>query len=55
MAPFISRLLFDGNLLLAFPLRLPAPWWWITSYAVIGVALALLTVIDNAKEAHVDD
>ena len=50
VAPFISRLLFDGNLLLAFPLRLPAPWWWITSLAVIAVAAALLTVIDNAKQ-----
>jgi len=55
VAPFISRLIFDGNLLLAFPLRLPAPWWWITSLAVIAVATALLTVIDNAKEAHVDE
>ncbi len=55
VAPFISRLLFDGNLLLAFPLRLPSPWWWITSLAVIVVATALLTVIDNAKKAHVDE
>lgn len=50
VAPFISRLIFDGDLLLAFPLRLRAPWWWITSIAVIVVTVILLAVIDQAKQ-----
>ena len=54
IAPFIARLVFDGDLLLALPLRLPSPWWWITSMAVIGVAMALLTAIDNAKQRRAD-
>ena len=35
IAPFVSRLIFDGDLLLALPLRLPSPWW-LTSIAVRG-------------------
>jgi len=50
LAPFVSRLLFDGDLLLALPLRLGAPWWWIASLAVLVVTVALLTLIDNAKD-----
>jgi len=52
VAPFIARLIFDGNHLLALPLRLRAPWWWITSLAVIVVTLLLLTMIDAAKQRH---
>jgi hypothetical protein len=50
LAPFVSRLVFDGELFLAFTLRLPAPWWWIASLAVIAVTVALLEVIDRAKK-----
>jgi hypothetical protein len=50
VAPFVARLVFDGNLLLALPLRLPAPWWWITSLAVLVTTVVLLTVIDQAKQ-----
>jgi hypothetical protein len=50
IAPFVVRLFSDGSLLLAFPLRLPAPWWWITSLAVVVVTVALLGLLDRAKE-----
>ena len=50
VAPFVARLIFDGKLLLALPLRLPAPWWWITSVAVLITTVALLAVIDQAKQ-----
>lgn len=50
VAPFVARLVFDGNLLLALPLRLSAPWWWISSLVVIVVSVVLLALIDAAKE-----
>jgi len=50
VAPFVSRLVFDGDLFLAFTLRLRAPWWWITSIAVLVVTAGLLILIDEAKE-----
>ena len=50
IAPFVARLVFDGDLLLAFTLRLPAPWWWIASLAVVAAAIALLEAIDRAKQ-----
>lgn len=50
VAPFVARLVFDSDLLLAFPLRLAAPWWWVTSLTVIAVAVVLLAVIDAAKQ-----
>ena len=49
VAPFVSRLLLDGDLLLALPLRLPSPWWWVASLAVIAATLVLLEAIDRAK------
>ena len=49
VAPFVSRLLLDGDLLLALPLRLPSPWWWVASLAVIVATLVLLEAIDRAK------
>ena len=53
IAPFVARLVFGGDdLLLALPLRLPSPWWWITSIAVLVVAGVLLVVIDEAKKRH---
>jgi hypothetical protein len=52
LAPFVARLVFDGDLLLAFTLHLPSPWWWIASLAVVAVALVLLTLIDEAKKRH---
>jgi ABC-type microcin C transport system permease subunit YejE len=41
--------------LLAFPLRLSAPWWWITSLTVIAVAIVLLALIDHAKQHHTSE
>lgn len=56
VAPFVARLLLDGDLLLALPLRLPAPWWWITSLVVIVATFVLLALIDVAKQRrHADD
>lgn len=55
LAPFVSRLLFDGDLLLALPLRLGAPWWWITSLAVLVVTFVLLALIDQAKDRALAD
>jgi hypothetical protein len=50
LAPFVSRLVFDGDLFLAFPLRLPTPWWWLVSLAVLAVTVVLLEWIDRAKQ-----
>lgn len=50
VAPFLARLVFDGDLLLALTLRLPAPWWWIASLAVVAAAVALLEAIDRARQ-----
>ena len=50
IAPFVARLVFDGDLFLAFTLRLPSPWWWIASLAVLVAAVALLGLIDRAKQ-----
>jgi hypothetical protein len=56
VAPFVARLVFDGNLLLAFPLRLRAPWWWITSIAAFVATVVALIVIDHAKQRqHADE
>ncbi|MGH8775646.1 MAG: hypothetical protein ACRDWI_10865 [Jiangellaceae bacterium] len=53
VAPFVVRLVLDGNQLLALPLRLRAPWWWIASIAVIIATIVLLAVIDQAKQRRV--
>ncbi len=51
IAPFVSRLIFDGDLPPALPPRLPSPWWWLTSTAVVVVAVVLLlVVIDEAMK-----
>lgn len=56
VVPFIARLVFDRDrLLLALPLRLPAPWWWITSLTVIVATIALLAAIDQAKQRRRGD
>ena len=55
VAPFVARLVFDGNLLLALPLRLPAPWWWIASIAVVLTTVVLLSLIDQAKKRRFPD
>ncbi len=53
IAPFVARLVFGGDdLLLALPLRLQSPWWWLTSIAVLAVSVVLLVVIDEAKKRH---
>jgi hypothetical protein len=50
IAPFIARFVFgsDGPVL-ALSLRLPAPWWWITSLAVLVGTLVLLIVIEDLR------
>ena len=55
VAPFVARLVLDGNLLLALPLRLRAPWWWITSIAVVIATVVVLTLIDQAKQRRFPD
>ena len=54
IAPFVARLVFDGDLFLAFTLRLPAPWWWIASLAVVALAVVLLELIDRARNRDTD-
>ncbi|MGY2066751.1 hypothetical protein [Blastococcus sp. SYSU DS0619] len=49
IAPFVARLVFGVDLFLAFTLRLPAPWWWIASLAVVVAAAVALGLIDRAK------
>ncbi|SDE85954.1 hypothetical protein SAMN05660485_01893 [Blastococcus fimeti] len=49
LAPFVSRLVFDGDLFLALTLRLPSPWWWLASLAVLALTVVLLERIDRAK------
>ena len=49
LAPFVSRLVFDGDLFLAFTLRLPSPWWWLASLGVVVLTVVLLEWIDRAK------
>ena len=50
LAPFVSRLVFDGELFLAFTLRLPSPWWWLASLAVVVLTIVLLDWIDRFKK-----
>jgi hypothetical protein len=50
LAPFVSRLVFGGDLFLAFPLRLPSPWWWLTSLGVVVLTVVLLEWIERAKK-----
>jgi hypothetical protein len=52
VAPFVSRLVFDGDLVLAVTLRLPAPWWWLASLGALIAAFVLLIVLDQAKRRH---
>jgi hypothetical protein len=56
VVPLVVRLLVsdDARPLLAFPLRLDEPWWWITSVVVILVAIGLLERIDQAKRRAVE-
>jgi hypothetical protein len=49
VAPFVARLVLGGDLRLALPLYLPAPWWWLTSAATIVGAVAALEAIERAK------
>ncbi|MBJ7453300.1 MAG: hypothetical protein JHC71_14640 [Blastococcus sp.] len=50
LAPFVARLIFGGDLFLAFTLRLPAPWWWLASLGVVVLTVVLLEWIDRAKQ-----
>ena len=49
LAPFVARLVLDSDLFLALPLRLPAPWWWIVSLAVLAVTVVALGALDAAR------
>jgi hypothetical protein len=49
LAPFVARLVFGGDLFLAFTLRLPSPWWWLASLGVVVLTVVLLEWIDRAK------
>lgn len=49
LAPFVARLVLDSDLFLALPLRLPAPWWWVVSLAVLAVTVAALGALDAAR------
>lgn len=48
VVPLVSKV-FDWHPFLAFPLRLPEPYWWIVSVAVIVVAAVVLEVLDRKK------
>ncbi|MGW5053321.1 hypothetical protein [Actinokineospora sp. NPDC004072] len=48
VVPLVSRV-FDWEPVLALPLLLPEPYWWIASIAVIVVAVALLELLENRK------
>ena len=50
LAPLVARLVLDSDLFLALPLRLPAPWWWITSLVVLALTVAALVALDAAKQ-----
>ncbi|MGH3864483.1 hypothetical protein [Actinokineospora sp.] len=49
VVPLVSKV-FDWHPFLAFPLRLPDPWWWIVSVTVIVVAIVLLDALEKAKK-----
>lgn len=49
VAPFVARLVLGGDLRLALPLLLPAPWWWLTSVATIIGAFGALVAIERVK------
>ncbi|MCP2272057.1 hypothetical protein [Actinokineospora diospyrosa] len=49
LLPFASKV-FDWDPFLAFPLRLPAPLWWIVAAAVVVICLVLLELLDRAKK-----
>jgi hypothetical protein len=46
--PFLAHL-FDFDPTLSVTSRLPDPWWWIVSAAVVVVGLGLLERLDRAK------
>ena len=50
LAPFVARLVFGGDLFLAFTLRLPSPWWWLASLGVVVLTVVLLEWIDRAEQ-----
>ncbi|KAA2252978.1 hypothetical protein F0L68_33820 [Solihabitans fulvus] len=51
LIPFPAKI-FGWHPLLALPVRLASPAWWIVSGAVLVAAFAALVVIDNAKKRH---
>lgn len=54
VVPFIARV-FDAQLLLAFPTRLDAPWWWIVSAGVCVVTVVVLSWLERAGRAGADE
>ena len=51
VVPLVSRL-FGWSPVLALPLHLPEPYWWVVSVSVIVVAVVLLEVLDRKKTAE---
>lgn len=49
--PFVAKL-FGWHPVLALPLLLPDPTWWIVSSSVIVVALTLLMGMDADRKRH---
>lgn len=54
LAPFVVRAFGGGRLLLSLPTRMSAPWWWITSAAVLVATVVALAWLDHAKRRHRD-
>lgn len=48
VVPLVARV-FDWHPVLAFPLLLPEPYWWIVSVLVIIAAVVLLELLDQRK------
>jgi hypothetical protein len=47
--PLVTRALLDRAPIWAVPARLPSPWWWIASVAMVLLAFAALAALDRAK------
>ncbi|WP_026425737.1 hypothetical protein [Actinokineospora inagensis] len=47
--PFVSKV-FGWEPMLALPLRLPGPLWWIVAGAAVVVCVTLLELLDRGKK-----
>lgn len=49
VAPLVVGPVFGADaLLIALPLHLPSPWWWVASLTVLAATAALLELLDRA-------